>query len=70
LDEAFAIATRGEMRLFEADCHLGYARLALAQGEKVQAREHLAAAKALIEQTGYYRRDGEVKELEEMINVQ
>jgi len=26
LDEAFSIATRGGMRLFEADCHLAYAR--------------------------------------------
>lgn len=32
LDEAFSIATRGEMRLYLADCHLGYARLALARG--------------------------------------
>lgn len=70
LDEAFALATRGGMRLHEADCHLGYAQLYLAQGDKPQAREHLAAAKALIEQTGYHRRDGEVKELEEMINEQ
>ena len=70
LDEAFVIATRGGMRLFEADCHLSYARLALAQGDKAQAREHLATAKALIERTGYHRRDGEVKELEEMINEQ
>jgi tetratricopeptide (TPR) repeat protein len=29
LDEALAIATRGGMRLFEADCHLEYARLYL-----------------------------------------
>ncbi len=101
LDEAFTIATRGGMRLHEADCHLEYARLYLAhltlrgvpQGGttkqspidaagiasqtalamtaaelKDQARAHLAMAKALIEQTGYRRRDGEVKELEEMTN--
>ena len=37
---------------------------------KAQAREHLAKAKALIEQTGYYRRDAEAKELEEMVNGQ
>jgi nucleoside phosphorylase/tetratricopeptide (TPR) repeat protein len=107
LDEAFTIATRGGMRLFEADCHLEYARLyfsiaslrgsaateaipgqhdeiasqttlAISQGRyavtpvelKTQAREHLAKAKVLIEQTGYHRRDGEVKELEAMINDQ
>lgn len=103
LDEAFTIATRGGMRLHEADCHLAYARLCLSnlslrgvpQGgttkqsptdaagiasqttlamtpveEKAQAREHLAAAKEMIEQIGYHRRDGEVKELEAMINEQ
>ena len=31
LDEAFSIATRGGMRLHEADCHLEYVRLYLAQ---------------------------------------
>jgi tetratricopeptide (TPR) repeat protein len=123
LDEAFTIATRGGMRLFEADCHLEYARLYLAIASlrgahpersaaeskdratkqspidateiashpstpqrkevaplwtlamtpielKAQAREHLAKAKALIEQTGYHRRDGDVKEIEAMINAQ
>ena len=30
----------------------------------VQARESLAKAKQIIEQTGYHRRDQEVKELE------
>jgi hypothetical protein len=31
VDEAFEIAARGGMRLFEADCHLEYARLYVAQ---------------------------------------
>lgn len=70
LDEAYTIATRGGMRLHEADCYLEYARLYLAQGEKDQAQEHLAKAKTLIEQMGYHRRDGEVKEIEAMINEQ
>ena len=64
MDEAFSIATRGGMRLFEADCHLAYARLYLACGEKDKARESLAKAKQIIEQTGYHRRDQEVDELE------
>ncbi len=64
LDEAFSIATRGGMRLHEADCHLEYARLHLACGEKTQARESLAKAKTMIEEMGYHRRDQEVKELE------
>ncbi|HKZ71186.1 MAG TPA: tetratricopeptide repeat protein, partial [Anaerolineales bacterium] len=64
LDEAYSIATRGGMRLHEADCHLGYARLFLASGEKDKARESLAIAKKMIEGIGYHRRDGEVRELE------
>ncbi|HLF01216.1 MAG TPA: hypothetical protein VI547_04530, partial [Anaerolineales bacterium] len=64
LDEAFSIATRGGMRLYEADCHLEHARLFLASGEKEGARESLAIAKKMIEAIGYHRRDGEVKELE------
>ncbi len=64
LEEAMSIATRGGMRLFEADCHLEYARLHLARGEKEKARESLAKAKGMIEKMGYRRRDGEVTELE------
>jgi tetratricopeptide (TPR) repeat protein len=56
LDEAATIAERGGMRLFEADCHLEYARL------------HLATAKATIEEMGYHRRGGEVVELEGALN--
>ena len=67
LDEAFSIATRGGMRLFEADCHLAYARLYLTRGEKDTARESLAKAKQTIEQTGYHRRDQEVAELEGLL---
>jgi len=74
LDEAFSIATRGGMRLHEADCHLAYARWYLASVETLHATslppetdkagEHLAKAKQIIEQTGYHRRDGELQELE------
>ncbi|TKJ39095.1 hypothetical protein CEE37_11790 [candidate division LCP-89 bacterium B3_LCP] len=64
LEEAMEIATLGGMRLFEADCHLGYARLYMAKGEKEKAREHLCKAKEIIDDTGYHRRDEEVKNLE------
>ena len=64
LDEAFTIATRGGMRLFEADCHLEYARLYLAMGEKEQAREAWEKAKTMVAEIGYHRRDGEVEALE------
>jgi tetratricopeptide (TPR) repeat protein len=64
LDEALSIATRGGMRLHKADCHLEYARLHLACGDKEKARESLAKAKGMIEEMGYHRRDGEVAKLE------
>ena len=64
LEEALSIATRGGMRLHEADGHLESARLHLACGEREQARESLAQARGIIKETGYHRRDGEVAELE------
>lgn len=69
LDEAMTIATRGGMRLHEADCHLEYARLYLAMGGdyKAKARESLAKAKAMINDMGYHRRDKEVEELEKQL---
>ena len=67
LDIAYTIATRGGMRLFKADCHLEYARLYLAMGEKEQAREHWEKAKEMVDEMGYHRRDGEVEELEEQL---
>ena len=68
LDEAFTIATRGGMGLYLADCHLEYARLYLAKGDKAQAREHWQIAKDSIEKMGYHRRDKEVQELEEHLS--
>jgi tetratricopeptide (TPR) repeat protein len=64
LEEALSIATRGGMRLHEADCHLEYARLHLACGEQEKARGSLAQAKGMVEEMGYHRRDGKVVELE------
>jgi tetratricopeptide (TPR) repeat protein len=68
LEEALSIATRGGMRLHEADCHLEYARLHLACGEEEKARQSLAQAKEMIQDMGYHRRDGEVAELEGIMN--
>jgi tetratricopeptide (TPR) repeat protein len=68
LDEAFSIATRGGMGLHLADCHLEYARLYFANGDKVKAREHWQIAKDSVEKMGYHRRDEEVQELEEQLN--
>ena len=63
LDEALLLATRGSMRLHEADCHLEQARLSLATGDRERARSSVAAARALIGQTGYHRRDAELGSL-------
>jgi len=67
LEEALTIATRGGMRLHEADCHLESARLHLARGEEEQARESVSKARAMVEEMGYHRRDGEVAELEGLL---
>ncbi|UQA57153.1 tetratricopeptide repeat protein [Polyangium aurulentum] len=64
LDETLTLATRCGFRLYEADAHLGYARLSLAEGKPTAAREHLAKARAIVEQTGYHRRDGELASLQ------
>jgi cellulose biosynthesis protein BcsQ/tetratricopeptide (TPR) repeat protein len=65
LDEVLTLATRSGFRLHEADAHLGLARLAVADPSAgpAAAREHLARARAIIEATGYHRRDGELAEL-------
>lgn len=64
LDEAMAIAGRGDMKLYLADAHLEYAQLYLDQGKTDKARESLATAKAMIEEMGYHRRDQEVQAIE------
>jgi tetratricopeptide (TPR) repeat protein len=79
VDEAFGIATRGGMGLHLADCHLGYARLALAEADRRpktedrqpligQARKHLDIASKRINEMGYHRRDKEVQELEKQMS--
>lgn len=58
LDEAWEIAERGPMPLFQADIQLTRARL-------FRDREALAEARRLIEKHGYHRRDGELEDAEE-----
>jgi tetratricopeptide (TPR) repeat protein len=67
LDEALSIAARNKMVRYQADCHLGYARLFVAQGEKERGRESWAKAKEMIEQMGYHRRDKDVLEIERQL---
>ncbi|MDI1451401.1 hypothetical protein [Polyangium sp. 6x1] len=64
LDEALAISERCGMRLYEADAHLGYARIGIAEGDTTAARKHLEKARVLIDQTGYHRRDEELARLQ------
>jgi len=67
LYQAMTIATWGGIRLHEADCHLESARLHLSMGDKNSAQESMNKAKKMLDEMGYHRRDGEVKELEEKL---
>ena len=58
------LAERCSMDLYQADCHLEYARLFLAMGEKGRARMNLDTAKKMIEKMGYHLRDKDVTEIE------
>jgi tetratricopeptide (TPR) repeat protein len=64
LNEAFSLATRCGFRLHEADAHLAYARLSLAEAHPASALDRLAKARALISATGYHRRDEELAQLD------
>jgi tetratricopeptide (TPR) repeat protein len=64
LDEALTIATRGGLRLREADCYIEYTRLNLALDRKDKARENLVKAEKMITEICYYRRIEEEKDLE------
>jgi len=62
LNEALEIARSGSMKLYLVDYHLEAARLCQAQGKTVEAKEHVKIAAKMIEETGYHRRDGEVRQ--------
>jgi len=64
LTEALEIAERGPMRLYECDAHLEWARLCRDQGDLAAARRHVARARELVNETGYGRREREVRWLE------
>ncbi len=64
LDEALSLSTRCGLRLHEADAHLGLARLSLAEAAPAAAPDHLAKARAIVDATGYHRRDEELAALE------
>ena len=64
LAEVQRIATRSGMWLHLADYNLEFARLSVAQTQMYKAREHVAAARDMINRVGYHRRDKELQELE------
>jgi len=61
---ALDLAARTGMRLFACDAHLARAQLALGQDQPEPARFHLDQAAALIEATGYRRREKDVADLQ------
>ena len=69
LEEVFEIAERGEMKLHLTDYHLEACRLCLAEGRPDAAQDHLAQAQALIQATGYHRRDPDAAELAAALKI-
>jgi tetratricopeptide (TPR) repeat protein len=63
LAEAHTLAERGAMRLYLADAHLEAARLHLATGDRAAAGADYEAAARLVADTGYHRRDPELRAL-------
>ncbi|HEX2121303.1 MAG TPA: hypothetical protein VHL59_06655, partial [Thermoanaerobaculia bacterium] len=66
LDEVQQLAERGPMRLHLADVHLHRACLFFREN-RVEAREELKKARALIQRCGYHRGDEELRDAENFI---
>jgi tetratricopeptide (TPR) repeat protein len=66
LGDAQELADRCGMKLFQVDCLIEQACQLIADRED-KARECVAQAKALIESTGYHRRDPEIQYLEQLL---
>jgi tetratricopeptide (TPR) repeat protein len=69
VDEALGTAVRGQMELHQADCHLSYARLYLAQGETEGAARSLAQAEEIIARCGYRPREVDVQLLRARLGI-
>lgn len=71
LDEAWEIARRGPMRLFQADIHLYRARLFLRHPPYpwTSPQEDLRQARHLIESCGYWRRKEELEDAEAALGL-
>ena len=63
LNETLEIAEAGEMKLHLIDYHLESARLCIVMNNEKQKHFHLQNAEELIKETGYFRREKELKEL-------
>jgi hypothetical protein len=64
LAEVEDLAERSGMRLVACDAHLERARLVLAGGDVAAARAHTDAARAIVSETAYHRRDRELAVLD------
>lgn len=63
LDEALAVATRSGMKLYVVDAHLQSAWLRLARGKYDAARSSWDAARALVGELDYHRREDELDKI-------
>lgn len=63
LEESLDICSTSALRLLEAETHLGYTRLHLADGNSAASAAYLDRAHTLIEQTGYHRRTRDLADL-------
>jgi hypothetical protein len=61
LNETLEIAELGSMKLHLVDYHLEAGRLCDDEGKHDKAKTHFETAKKMIEETGYHRRDKEIK---------
>jgi hypothetical protein len=57
------------MRLHECDAHLEWARLCRQRGDRNGLEWHVARARRLVEETGYRRREREVRWLEGLLKT-
>ena len=68
LSEVEDVAERSGMRLLACDAHLERARLTLAAGDAAAARTHANAARVIVAETGYHRRDRELAALADALS--
>jgi tetratricopeptide (TPR) repeat protein len=68
LETAMNIARYSRLRLFEAECHLGYCNYYVASGETNLARQHIEEARPAITQGSYGRKHAWLKCMERTLN--